>query len=306
MRLKKDENVWVSYTNQRVHKHNNCLNLVVTGPPGSGKSWATLSFFYMLDPDFCIDGNFFFRARDLLYELKQGNFKAGKIWGFDEAGIDANNLSYFDAVNRGLNALFQTARHRNYVFGLTLPFLNMLSKGVRTLMTAQWEAKGWNKQNKTIIVPRVLEYNGELDKFYKKRLVVHDGSDLSFCNRMLLPKPPRKLVREYEKVKKEFTQDLYERTYKDILAFDKKAQEKSNKVLISEKEEVVLSFVKEGYNVDGVAEKLKIARRRVYDHLRALSKKGIVFKGEKDENNRIIRYKVVDYRDGVDSGGGCI
>lgn len=293
---KKGENVWVTYTKKRVFKDNNCMNLVLTGMPGSGKSWGMLSYFCLLDPDFELEGNVFFRARNLLGALKDGNFKRGKIWGFEECGIDANNLNYFDVVNKSLNALFQTARHRNYVFGLNLPFINMLSKGVRTLMTAQWEAQGWDKNNHTIILPRTLEYNPELDKFYKKRLVVLKDGDMSYCNKILLPKPRKDLIRDYEKIKKEFTQDLYERLHKEIIHSDLKGQEKSNKFTLTDPQEVILGCLKEGLNAKQIQSKLNISERGMYFHFKALTNKGIVIKGVKDENNTIIRYDVMDKR----------
>lgn len=298
VKFKKGENVWVSYARKMVFRRNNCLNLVVTGSPGSGKSWALLSYFSLLDPDFRIDNNFFFRARHLIGALKSGSFKAGTIWGYDEAGIDANNLKYFDIVNQGLNALFQTVRHRNYIFGLSLPFLNMLSKGVRTLMTAQWECEGWiKKTSKTRLKPYILQYNGDLDKFYRKRLVVVKGGDISFCNKILLPKPPKRLVLEYEKVKKEFTQDLYNDIHRKIVAFDEKEKGLQERVFLTDKEEVVLSFLKEGLTAPEIVGKVGGTLRNVYSTMQRISSKGVVIKGLKGSDNKILRYEVIDKRD---------
>lgn len=294
---KEKENPWVTYTKQRTLRHNNSLNLVVTGTTGSGKSWGLLSYFCLLDPDFELDNNFFFRAKDLMFAIKSGYFKSGKIWGYDEAGIDANNLNYFDVINKGLNALFQTARHRNYVFGLTLPFLNMLSKGVRCLMNAHWEAQGWNRDSKTVMIPRTLEYNGEMDKFYRKRLLVKKGEDLIYCNRILLPKPPKKITKEYEKVKSEFTQALYDKVYKEMDSYDKKLADKSTQHLLSDREEVCLSYLKEGMTVEGVAKVMEVNKRYVYVLMRGCVKKGIVLKGLKGDNNKVIGYTVTDKRE---------
>lgn len=300
--FKEGENPWVTYTKQKIFRQNNCMNLVITGMPGSGKSWGMLSYFCLLDPDFELDNNFFFRAIDLMKAIKAGWFKAGKIWGYDEAGIDANNLNYFNIINKGLNALFQTARHRNYVFGLTLPFLNMLSKGVRVLMTAQFQAQGWNRDNKTVIIPRTLEYNGEVDKFYRKRLIIRKDGDIVKCNRMLLPKPPKKIAREYEKIKKEYTQELYNSVYKDMEAFENKESGAKDKFLLSDREEICLDYLKSGKLVPDIKELMSCSRQNVYQIMKNLVKKGVVIKGKKALDNSIREYQIIDKRDSVNIG----
>jgi len=295
--FKEGENVWVSYAKHRVFKDNNCINLVVTGTPGSGKSWGLLSYFCLINPDFELSENWFFRARDLLRVLKEDRFKSGKIWGYDEAGIDANNLKYFDVVNQGLNALFQTARHHNYIFGLTLPFLSMLSKGVRTLMTSEFKAVGWNKRDLTVLYPKVLEYNGELDKFYKKRLIVRKDSELIYCDRILLPKPPKHIIVEYEKLKKEFTASLYNKVYDNIVAFDDKLLNKSKMLLLTDREEVILSHLKELKSVADVGLALGIKKTYIYEAMRNMSRKGVVIRGVRGLGNVVSHYDIKDSRE---------
>ena len=34
------ENVWISYFKRQIFEKNNCVNTVLTGKTGSGKSWA--------------------------------------------------------------------------------------------------------------------------------------------------------------------------------------------------------------------------------------------------------------------------
>jgi hypothetical protein len=144
-------NPWAKYMKEQVLKRNNCVNLVNTGAPGTGKSWALLSLFNQIDPDFQLEGNWFFSAAKFMKAVKSENHKPAKLWALDEARIDLNNLNYFNELNRGLNAFFQTARHRRYIFGMTVPFLDFVSKGVRTLMTTQFRAEGWVKRKNLIL-----------------------------------------------------------------------------------------------------------------------------------------------------------
>lgn len=203
------ENPWVTYFKRQTTVKNNCINAICTGGPGKGKSWGMLSLFYLYNPDFDLNEQCFFKAKELLRAFRTDKVVKGKAFLFDESGIDANSLKWQDEINRGLNAFFQTARHKNYIFAMTVPFTSFVSKGVRTLMNCHFRAEGWTSKNLTKIKPLVLEWNDELNKFYKKRLVVRTNGSTDYCNEIKLPKPPKHIVKEYEKRKLEFTSDLY-------------------------------------------------------------------------------------------------
>ena len=203
------ENPWITYFKKQIFKKNNCINSICTGGPGKGKSWGMLSLFCQYNPDFDMNEQCFFKARELIKAFRTDKIVKGRAFLFDESGIDANSLKWQDEINRGLNAFFQTARHKNYVFGMTVPFTSFVSKGVRTLMNCHFRAEGWTSDNMTKLKPLVLEWNDEMNKFYKKRLVVQSKGNIDYCNEIKLPKPPKNIVKEYEKRKLEFTQDLY-------------------------------------------------------------------------------------------------
>lgn len=273
-----DENPWVTYCKYKVFERNNCINAIFTGRPGSGKSWAMLSLAHKIDPDFKLEGNWFFKAGKMMRAVKEyydkDDCKVGKFWCLDEAGIDLNNLKYHDEINRGLNAFFQTARHRNYIFFCSVPYINFVSKGVRTLMTSTFLTRGWTKRNQTKIMPRVLEYNPNKDYFYTKRLVVIKDKDKVMCNNILLPRPPAKIRREYEKLKKEFTSQLFEDTATRIENFEMK-QYIGAKSVITEKQQEVLDYLKEGLTPNEIAIKQNIVVKNVYAKMTSLKKLGI-------------------------------
>jgi len=290
------EKAWITYMNNQIYKKNNCINAVFTGIPGSGKSWAMLSMAEQLDPNFTLEGNWFFKAGPMMAAIKEYYFgegadpKPGKIWCLDEGGIDLNNMSFHDAINRGLNAFFQTARHRNYIFLMSVPYLRFISKGVRTLMTTHCKAEGWTKDSETILVPRVMEYNGDLDKNYRKRLIVRSPKGgMSYCNKTHLPKPSARLVAEYESMKKEFTGNLFEDISASINAYEgeekTKAAKAAGKVRLSHNQEVVFNCVKEGKSLESLeaSHGLKLANSRSV--LSGLRRKGFKFKPITTENN---------------------
>ena len=300
------EKAWITYMNRQVHKRNNCINAVFTGVPGSGKPWAMLSMAEALDPNFTLEGNWFFKAGPMMRAIKEYYFgenadpRPGKIWCLDEGGIDLNNMSFHDAINRGLNAFFQTARHRNYIFLMSVPYLKFISKGVRTLMTTHCKAEGWTKDNMTVVVPRVMEYNGDLDKFYRKRLVVIDENhNMQMCNKTHLPRPSNRLVNEYEQMKKQFTGDLFADISASIDAYEQGEKTKSDKaagkVKITEIQSQVLGYIKEGLNANQVAEKLNMNVRSVHGSMGTLRAKGFKFKQIREPgSSRVVGYEMLE------------
>ena len=203
---------WVTYAKRLVNERNNCLNLVVVGGPGSGKSWSLLSFFSMLDPDFDVNEQCVFHARKLIEYFRNDRIVKGKPIMYDEAGVDLTASKWQNEVNLAAMHFFQTSRYLNYWFGATTPFLSNISKGVRKLMTARFTARGWSN-NETKILPRTMQYNDEKDMFYYKRLFVTSKNPHlnDFTNVMYLPRPPKKIRIQYEKLKKEFTIQLYDK-----------------------------------------------------------------------------------------------
>ncbi len=228
VKFKENENPWVSYFKQQTLRKNNCINAACTGMPGKGKSWGLIYLLSKADPTFNID-RIFFRASKLLNWVKDGNLTKQKPTAFmlDEAGIDAANTKWWDEVNRGLNAFFQTSRSSNYIFGMTVPFITLVSKGVRNLMNVRFYADGYRKDHTIFKRAFVLEYNDDMDKTYRKKLyVVKKGGGL-FCQGLKLPKADEELLKEYEKRKEAFKINTYEDIAQKLKIYERKEKERS-------------------------------------------------------------------------------
>jgi len=301
---KEGENPWITFQKRDVLRKNLCVNGIITGDPGKGKSWAMISMACALDPDFKLEGNLYFKAGDMMRDIQkyysQEHPKKGKMWLFDEAGIDANNMNFRDQINRGLNAFFQTARHRNYIFWMTVPQFNFVSKGVRTMMTAHLKADGWIAETKqTRIIPRILQYNGEIDKMYRKRLLVrnNDSGGLGMCSKILLPAPPKHIIDEYEKMKKEFTGDLFGDIASKISREEEKKKAKVFGKELTAKQERTVSLLKLGKNVEEISKITGRNTRCIYTEMANLKKKGIKIISERGPDRRV-NHKVIDMREG--------
>jgi len=221
------EHPWVTYFKQQTLRKNNCINAVCTGMPGKGKSWGMIKLLSDVDPTFDID-RIYFKVSKMLRWIKDGGLKHQKPTAFmlDEAGIDASNMKWWDEVNRALNAFFQTSRSYNYVFGMTVPFVTLISKGVRNLMNVRFYADGY-KEGHTIFKSGVtLEYNDDMDKIYRKKLYVRRKQGSAFCSGLKLPSADKKLLKAYEIRKEEFKLSIYSDIEKKLLAHEQKEREK--------------------------------------------------------------------------------
>lgn len=295
---KENENVWVSYAKQQMYSNNCSLNLVVVGPPGVGKSWATLSYLSALDPTFNID-RVHFRASKLLSAIQDegpNRLKKGQAIMLDECGIDLNSLAWQNELNRGLNLVFQTLRFRNLTTALTLPYTNFLSKGVRTLMTAKFRVQGWSKSEKlTTIKPLAMEFNPDVKdgKFYYKRILVQPlkGSRV-FCDYIRLPPPPKELTKEYEKRKKEFTNELYNEIGGRIEAYELKSSKRINPMNLTETQREVLKQLQEGKTKEQIANERDCSIVNIHSICRSAEKRGVVIRAIRGEGMKILKYEV--------------
>jgi len=161
-------------------------------------------------------------------------------------------------------------------------------------MNCHWKAMGWNSNNQTMIKPLILEYNGDMDKFYRKRLLVKEGKFLNFCNEIKLPKPPKHIIIEYEKLKKEFTTDLYKKIGDKIEGQEYKESLK-NHIQLTQQAEKILNWLKEGKTKRETAELADCSIRNVEAHITRFRRMGIKIQPEYNKAEGYSgRYIVID------------
>ncbi len=225
--LRENEHPWVTYFKQQTLVKNNCINAVCTGMPGRGKSWGLIKLLQDVDPTFNIE-RIYFSAAKMLRWVKDGGLNEQKPTAFmlDEAGIDASNMRWWDEVNRALNAFFQTSRSSNYVFGMTVPFVTLISKGVRNLMNVRFYADGYKKGYTYFKRGFTLEYNDDMDKVYRKKLFVRRKGGGTFCQGLKLAAANKDLLKEYEIRKEAFKLSIYSDIERKLEIHERKEKEK--------------------------------------------------------------------------------
>jgi DNA-binding MarR family transcriptional regulator/Fe-S cluster assembly ATPase SufC len=205
MIIKKGDKKWIRYIKRRINSNKNFL-CMVTGPTGSGKSWATLSVCEQLNDDFNVY-RVVFKGSELMKLINDKQYEHTKgiaiLW--DEAGIGLNAKNFMSVANRVLNYLIQTFRHRNFILFFTSPHIDFLDSATRKMFHANIETVKIDKVRKEVIVKaKFLQYNGDLKKYYKRYL--KQGS--MKVQQWRIPKPSDKLIEDYENKKNLFTSEL--------------------------------------------------------------------------------------------------
>lgn len=198
----------VQYIKWRIKSNKNFI-CAVTGPTGSGKSWTTLSMAQQLDEDFNID-RIVFKAKDLMALINSNTLTKGSVIVWDEAGIDLSNRNWQSTMNKVMNYLLQTFRHKNFILFFTVPYSDFVDATTRKLFHAEFTTIGINKRLKTCsIKPKMLQYNASLKKWYAKYLIVRiKDIGASKIKRWRVKKPTEELIKHYESKKQEFTSEL--------------------------------------------------------------------------------------------------
>lgn len=232
-------------------------NFMVTH--NSGKSWTGLSIGLLCDPEFNGD-RCIFSARELMDLINSGKLSPGSAVLFDEAGIEMNSRTWNSITNKVLNYLIQTFRHRNFILIFTSPYLDFIDSATRKLFHAEFETIHINEKAKTCMLkPKLLQYNSERKKFYRKYLrVMVKGKGYIPIMKWKVPKPPQELIDRYEERKKEFTTKLNERIMADL---ERAQQKKRTKYIHTCK---VCNYMWEGY-VEQPKECRKCRKIQVYE-----------------------------------------
>jgi len=218
---KAGEYSWVRYTHQRINRNKNAL-YTVSGPTGSGKSWSGLSICLLADPNFNVD-KCVFTAKELMDLMSSDKLTSGSTVLFDEAGVEMNSRTWNSITNKVLNYLIQTFRFRNIILIFTSPYLDFIDSATRKLFHAEFETLSIDEKKELCeLKPKLLQYNSERRKFYRKYLRVRTKKGYIPLKKWKVPKPPKKLIEEYEIKRKDFTRKLNERIMADL----KRAQQK--------------------------------------------------------------------------------
>lgn len=216
----KDEAFWVSYIKNRIEDNQNFIG-IFTGATGSGKTYSALSVAEQIDPNFNVKKQCIFKFKDALALINSEWFKDELQWKiivWDEPQIELSNRSWQSRLNKFINYLLTTFRHRNVILLFASPYKSFLDSQSMKLVHAEFKCQGWDGRTKLCKVkPRLLQYNDDKQKIYPQKLYIHtikdgfQGLDIWEINKV-----SDKFAEEYEELKTSFTTKLYTEMDKDI------------------------------------------------------------------------------------------
>lgn len=197
--------------------HNFLLNNGILSH-NSGKSWFDLSLAYDIDPDFDVRQVAF--SFEKVMEIIQSDWfskKKYKIIIFEEVQTSISNREWQGLVNKLFNYLLSTYRHRNIILLMNSPYTDFIDSHARKLIHVVFEIRGHSEiTKKTRCRPKILQYNSKLKKFYEHSLYVLRNHRQSKQIYLLMDKPPKHLIKPYEKAKYEFTNNLNKEIISDL------------------------------------------------------------------------------------------
>lgn len=283
----KDEYYWVKYIHLRIKQNKNAL-IFFSGSPGSSKSWSACSVAEMLDSEFNID-RVVFRAKDLLRLVNSGTLKKGSVILWDEPAIDLSNRAWQSTMNKVINYLMQTFRHKCFILLFASPYTDFVDAGTRKLFHAEFQMVSIDFAKKTAKVkPQLIQYNSRMRKFYFKYLrVATQKEGVVPVVEWNVPAPSQTLIDAYELKKTQFTTNLnleLERTLNKLEAKDN--TESNGKPLTELQQEIVKCWENGMFVQKDIAEMLGKTTSGVCDNVKWMGRKGYLIATYKEKADK--------------------
>jgi hypothetical protein len=217
------KNAILRYIGNRVINSNKNFLCAIVGKTGDGKSYSGLAMCEDYSEMYGIPFNPEIHVVSTLKQLLElivnkeleNNIRIGTPLLFEEPQVETSADEWQSELSKMLAILLSTFRNQRLVVFFTLPFITMLPKKSRMLLHAEFKVLGFDKSTGiTTVKPRFLEYNQDMEKFYRKRLIIEykvEGKRHLIkkkLNKWLIERASDDLINKYEMFKKQFTDDL--------------------------------------------------------------------------------------------------
>jgi hypothetical protein len=214
----------------RLDHHKNALE-IVTGEPGSGKSFTGLSQCEDLNPDFSID-NCAFGIKEFISLLGRTR-PTRDIILFEEAGVEFAARKAMSKTNIDISSVLNVFRFRQTPTIFTVPDLRMIDLNARRLMNFYVNTLRVDDREECVIatfyVVKPLGWEEGL-KRYKIRVWCRDSGERVVFDFVRFHKPKsKKLVDDYMKKMEEYKQGVLDKigmSYEELVEGKKPTSEK--------------------------------------------------------------------------------
>lgn len=194
----------------------------VVGPEGSGKSYTALKIAEVVDPTFSADRVMFDPASFLakLQEWKEAGDTKGKAVVSDEAGVGIGVRTWYDEDQIKFNQVLQVIRDENMAIIFTLPRLSELDSQTRGRIRGFMEMTDLEPGEYAKF--KYLNWSptrDERDKIYRRYPTLKVNGFPQQIKRLCVSPPSEELVKNYQRRKSQFQQQLYQETH-DLMTED--------------------------------------------------------------------------------------
>ena len=257
------DNLLAEYIKKRISRNKNAM-IAIIGSTGSGKSYSALKLAEYLDPSFNTN-RIVFSVNDFI-NLVRSKLPKGSVIVFEEAGVAIHNRKWYSTVNLALNYVAQTFRKDNLIVIFTTPNLSFIDSQVRTLFHIILETAGIDSDKKFCkLKTKIISVDRIHGKSYEPFLRIKTDEGIVRCVYANVYLPSKKLIKEYELKKNEFTNTLYKRLNESI------GDNKRVEVLTERQQEIYIlsKYLKQSE----IAKKLNIHPVTVHQTLKQVKKK---------------------------------
>jgi len=168
------QNAFLRMCKRRVFVKNKNLNILVVGESGDAKSYISMKLAEELDESFTINRVVFDNTRfiKIIDDIGKGNAIV-----LEELGVNAYNRNWSSYVNKALDHIFMTFRHKNLIVICNVPDQRFIDTHLRDQFHVIIWAKGVDHQRKLAISRIYLQKRNPLlgKTFYKRLPVIIDG-----------------------------------------------------------------------------------------------------------------------------------
>jgi ABC-type dipeptide/oligopeptide/nickel transport system ATPase component len=214
IRIKKKEGklpfIFGEFVKRKFANNQNFLCAIV-GPTGTGKSLAAIRICEIIDKDFSAK-RIVFTPKEFISLIKGGQLKPGSCIVFDETGVAMNRRNWYSEYNKMMNAVLQTFRFKRIGVFFTLPDLSFMDSGAVKLLHAYMETNfnGIKRKEKVnVIKVSQVSPNPKDGKVYWPWIRVQINRETFIMNKIKVSLPSPQLLKDYEKVKSRYADDLY-------------------------------------------------------------------------------------------------
>ena len=192
----------LGWIERRVYDRNQSATAIITGAPGSGKSWSCMHMLEKLDKNFDI-GNIAFYPKEFTRALKEEK----RSFLIDDVGMQLSARDSMTRVNKQYSKLFQGLRFKNKITFMSLPSFGMLDKDLRNLSQIYAQAISINRRtNRVKMIIRFLSIDPKQNRIYfyspiVKSIVEQGAKRYAVYEKVSsvdIPTPSKSLIAQYE------------------------------------------------------------------------------------------------------------